>query len=518
MRMLSIILLFGSAAALAQVPDTDWLTYGHNLAGWRYSELTQVNAATVKSLSLEWVFQTGVAGKHETTPLVKGNVMYITGPENSAFALDLTTGRQIWKYSKPMPPGLAVCCGLVNRGFAMADEVLFKLNLEATVAAIDAKTGTTIWETPMADFKKGYSGTVAPIIAKDKVIVGIAGAEFGTRGFIDAYDLKTGKRAWRFWTVAGPEEDGGDTWPNDNVSFQRGGGSTWVSGTYDPQLNTVYWGTGNPGPDMNGDVRPGDNLYTCSLVALDADTGKRKWHFQYTPHDVHDWDATEDPVLIDVDRNGRKVKAVVMANRNGFYYALDRTTGEFLAGKAFTEVSWAKGLDRNGRPIPIPGSDPTPEGNKACPGGGGGHNWQATAYSPQTGLYYFPTTDGCHTYYMTNQEFLEGAWFQGSTFTGEGLFPKGSIVAVNPGTGDIKWRWPMVSPPSAGILATAGGLIFSGDSFGYFFALDARTGKPVWNRNLGATVIAPPVTWSRNGRQFITVSAGSAVFNFALQK
>lgn len=513
-----LLLFLIAAAASAQVPDTDWLSYGLNLAGWRFSDLSHVNSSNVKSLQLEWVFQTGVPGKHESTPLIKGNAMYLTGPENSAFALDLVTGRQIWKYSKPIPPGVSVCCGLVNRGFAMYGDTLFKVNLEATVVAIDAKTGATIWETQMADPKKGYSGTVAPIVVKDKVVVGIAGAEFGTRGFIDAYDIKTGKRAWRFWTVPAPDEPGGNTWPNDKVAYQRGGGSTWITGTYDPGLNTIYWGTGNPGPDMYGDARPGDNLYTCSLVALDADTGKLKWHFQYTPHDVHDWDATEDPVLIDVNRNGRPVKAVVMANRNGFYYILDRTTGEFIDAKPYTEVSWAKGIDKRGRPILIPGQDPKPEGNKACPGGGGGHNWQATAFHPLLNLYYFTSTDGCHTYFATNQQFLEGAWYQGSTFTGEGHFPKGSIIAMNPATGDIKWRWPMVSPPSAGILATAGGLVFSGDSFGYFFALDAKTGKALWNRNLGSTVIAPPVTYARNGRQFLVISAGTSVFTFALPR
>ncbi|MBI3209501.1 MAG: PQQ-dependent dehydrogenase, methanol/ethanol family [Candidatus Solibacter usitatus] len=515
--MLSLFVVFASMA-FGQVKDADWLTYGKNLSGWRYSELDQIKTTNVKSLALEWVFQTNILGKQETTPLVKGNVMYVTGPENSAFALDLTTGRQIWKYSKNMPPGVNACCGLVNRGFAMQGDVLFKVNIESTLVALDSKTGSVIWESTIDDYKKGYTATVAPIVVKDKVIIGIAGAEFGTRCFIDAYDVKTGKRVWRFWTVPGPGEFGGESWPKDGKAYERGGGSTWVTGTYDPELNLIYWGTGNPGPDMNGDVRPGDNLFTCSIVALDADTGQRKWHFQFTPHDVHDWDATEDPVLLDIDQNGKKVKAVVMANRNGFYYALDRATGKLLTGKPYTEVSWAKGLDANGRPILVPGQDPTPTGNKACPGGGGGHNWQPTAYSPQTNLYYFSSTDGCHTYYMTNQEYLEGQWYQASTFTGEGLFPKGSIVAVNPATGDVQWRWKMVSPPSGGMLATAGGLVFSGDSFGYFFALDAKTGKPLWNKQLGGTVINAPMTWARAGRQFVTVAAGGAFFTFALPK
>ncbi|HUQ93525.1 MAG TPA: PQQ-dependent dehydrogenase, methanol/ethanol family [Bryobacteraceae bacterium] len=517
MNAFAVFLLIAGALS-AQLKDEDWTTYGHNLAAWRYSELAQINASNVKSLALEWVFQTNMPGKNETTPLVKDSVMYITGPENTAWALDLRTGRQIWKYAKRVPRGVNVCCGLVNRGFAMLGDVLFKVNVESTLVALDTKTGSVIWETTIDDFKKGYSATVAPLIVKDKVVIGIAGAEFGTRGFLDAYDAKSGKRAWRFWTVPGPGEAGNETWPRDTQAFQRGGGSTWITGSYDPELNLIYWGTGNPGPDMNGDIRPGDNLYTCSLVALDAGTGKRKWHFQFTPHDVHDWDATSDVVLMDVAHEGRKVKSAVMANRNGFYYALDRTNGKLLAAKAYTQVSWAKGIDKNGRPILIPGQDPTPEGNKACPGGGGGHNWQATAYSPRTGLYYFPSTDGCHTYYMTNQEYMEGQWYQGSTFTGEGLFPKGSIIGLDPATGDTKWRWEMVRPPSAGILATAGDLVFSGDGDGYFFALDARSGKPVWHKQLGGTVIAPPITYARGGRQFVTIAAGGSIFTFALPK
>ena len=245
------------------------------------------------------------------------------------------------------------------------------------------------------------------------VIVGIAGAEFGTRDFLDAYDAKTGERVWRFWTVPGPGEPGNETWGGD--SWKRGGGSTWVTGTYDPDLNLIYWGTGNPGPDMNGDVRPGDNLYTCSVVALDADTGKLKWHFQFTPHDVHDWDAVADPVLVDMTIKGENRKTLIQANRNGYFYALDRVSGEFLSARAYTKVTWADGIDSKGRPILIPGKDPTEEGNVACPGLGGGHNWHPTAYSPKTGLYYFDSTDGCHIYYMTTQGYIEGQWYQAST-------------------------------------------------------------------------------------------------------
>jgi alcohol dehydrogenase (cytochrome c) len=348
------------------------------------------------------------------------------------------------------------------------------------------------------------------------VIIGIAGAEFGTRGFIDAYDAETGKRRWRFWTVAGPGDPGAHTWGGD--SWKRGGGSTWITGTYDPELNLIYWGTGNPGPDLDGSVRPGGNLYTCALVVLDADTGKLKWHYQFTPHDVHDWDATSDPVLLEIDHQGRKRKAVIMANRNGFYYALDRANGELLTAKPYTQVTWADGINMtSGRPNLIAGQDPTENGNKSCPGMGGGHNWQATTYSPKTGLYYFPSTDGCMLYFKYAQDYVEGLWYQASTAQGLPTEPtKGSILAVKPATGEIAWRYPLVSPPSTGLLSTAGGVVFGGDREGYFFALDASTGKVLWKFQTGGTIIAPPVTYRFRGKQYVAIAAGSSMITFSL--
>jgi alcohol dehydrogenase (cytochrome c) len=513
MRILFLSLL-AACAGLSQ-PDDTWRTYGKNHAGWRYSELSQINTSNVARLAPQWIYQTGVGGKFEATPLVFDRQMFVTGPSNHAWALDLVTGRPIWHYYKAMPKGVSICCGQVNRGFAVLGDKLFKVNLEATLVAIDIKTGSVLWETQIDDIKRGYSATVAPLIAKNKVIIGIAGAEFGTRGFVDAYDAETGKRAWRFWTVPEPHEPGGKTWGGN--SWKEGGGSTWITGTYDADLNLTYWGTGNPGPDMYGDIRPGDNLYTCAVVALDVDTGKLKWHYQYTPHDLHDWDAISDPVLMDLNVKGRKVKAVVQANRNGFYYVLDRTNGQFLLAKPYTKVSWADGIGADGRPRLISGQEPTEEGNKACPGIGGGHNWQATSYSPKIGLYYFQTTDGCQIYYKTKQDFIEGAWYQGSTTAGLPTEPTtGAILGVDPATGDTKWRFDLVTPPTGGILATAGDLVFSGDREGYFFALDARSGKPLWKFQTGGVVIAPPVSYSLDGKQYIAIAAGSAMMTFAL--
>jgi alcohol dehydrogenase (cytochrome c) len=493
--------------ALAQ----DWTSYGKNDLGWRYSELDQINTNTVSRLTPQWMYQTNTPGKNETTPLVFDGMMYVTGPSNNAWALDAVTGRPIWSYKKALPANVNLCCGQVNRGFARRASTLYKVNLEGTLVALDAKSGTQLWESTLEDYKKGYSATSAPLVVKNLVVTGMAGAEYGTRGFIDAYDADTGKRAWRVYTVA----EGGPSWSAD--SWKRGGGSTWITGTYDPALNLIYWGTGNPGPDMDGDVRRGDNLYTCSLIAIDADTGKIKWHFQFTPHDVHDWDAVGDPVLTDLTIEGRPVKAVIQANRNGFFYALDRTNGKVLLTKAYTRVTWADGVGPDGRPVPIAGQDPTEEGNRTCPGMGGGHNWQATAYSPQTGLFYFTSTERCMLFYKTKQEFKEGQWYQASTI-GRDEPGNGRVDAIDPKTGKLAWFFETVTSPTGGVLATAGGLVFVGDAEGYLIALDAKTGKPVWRFQTGGTIIAPPISYALNGRQYIAVAAGQTMITFGLPK
>ncbi|MCC6585237.1 MAG: PQQ-dependent dehydrogenase, methanol/ethanol family [Bryobacterales bacterium] len=502
----------------AQRENNSWLMYGKNFGAWRYADLSQIDTSNVAKLTPVWTFQTGVNGKNETTPIVDTGLMYITGPSNHAWALDLKTGRPYWHYSKIVPSGVNACCGQVNRGFAALGDRLFKVNMEASLVALDAKTGQKIWETTIDDFKRGYSATVAPLAVKNLIVVGIAGAEFGIRGFIDAYDADTGKRVWRFWTVPAPGEPGSNTWGGE--SWKQGGGSTWITGSYDPELDTIYWGTGNPGPDFNGDVRPGDNLYTCALVALDANTGKLKWHYQFTPHDVHDWDATSDPVLLDIGHEGKRVKAVVMANRNGYYYALDRSSGKLLTAKAYTQVSWADGINMTtGKPNVIPGQDPTEQGNRSCPTIGGGHNWQATTYSPKADLYYFNTTDGCQLYFKYGQEYVDGLWYQASTVAPIPEEPSsGSIVALKPNSGDVAWKFELTSGPSSGLLSTAGGLVFGGDREGYLFALDAATGKALWRHQTGGVIIAPPITYDFGGRQYIAVAAGSSIVTFALSK
>jgi alcohol dehydrogenase (cytochrome c) len=498
----------------AQEDDASWISYGKNYSGWRYSALDQINASNVNQLAPAWILPTGVEGNNETTPIVLDGTMYITGPSNTGWAVDLLTGHKIWSYSEAVPKGLGLCCGTVNRGFAILGNTLFKVNIQATLVALDRTTGKVLWERVLDDYKKGFSATGTPLIVKDMVITGVGGAEWGARGHIDAYDAATGKLRWRFYPVPTTGEKGVETWAGE--SYRIGGGSSWVTGTYDPALNLVYWGTGNPAPDMDGSPRAGDNLYTNCIVALDADTGKMKWYFQATPHDNHDWDAVADPVLLDLTIDGKPVKTVVQANRNGYYYALDRTNGKFLKAKGYTKITWSKGIREDGRPILEPGMDPTEEGTLVCPGLSGGHNMEATAYSPKTGLYYFGSTDGCQLFVLRKQSYVEGQQFQsGDAENPPKTLNSGSVVAVDPTTGETKWRYEMLHRPS-GVLATGGDLVFLGDAEGNVVALDATSGKALWHFQTGANIKAPPISYSVGGKQYIAIAAGPNMLSFKL--
>ena len=370
----------------AEAEPGNWLTYSGNYFSHRFSSLKQITTANAVRLKPAWVYQIEARHKFETTPLVVDGVMYITEPPSDATALDVRTGRPLWKYRRTIPDDVIVCCGKVNRGAAILDDLLFLGTVDGHLVALDAGSGVVRWDVAVIDYKTAHSITGAPLVVKDKVVLGIAGGEYGVRGFVDAYEAKTGKRAWRFWTVPGPGEPGFETWAGD--SWKTGAATTWVTGSYDPELNLIYWGVGNPGPDWNGDVRRGDNLYSDCLLALDADTGKLKWYFQFTPHDVHDWDATQVPVLVDAVFRGKRRKLILFANRNGFYYVLDRQTGEFLTGTPFIKQTWAKGLDEKGRPIRLPNTFPTAEGTLVYPHVGGGTNWFSPSYNPATKLFY----------------------------------------------------------------------------------------------------------------------------------
>jgi alcohol dehydrogenase (cytochrome c) len=492
----------------------NWLTYWGDYSAVRHRDLKQISTANVKDLRLDWIFQTGQAGSFETVPLVVDGVMYLTAANGYAYALDARSGRQLWMYKHAFPSGRKG--NGVNRGFAILGDRLFMVTPDANVVALDARTGRLLWQTEMASFNNGqYTATLAPIVIKDKVIVGISGAELGIRGFIDAYDPANGKRVWRFWTVPAKGEPGGETWLAD--SWKRGGGSTWMTGTYDPQLNTLYWGVGNPGPDLYGESRKGDNLYTCSLVALDPDTGKLKWHFQFTPHDTHDWDAAETPVLLNLKWKGRDRKLVVQANRNAFFYVLDRESGEFLMGKPFARQNWATELDAKGRPILMKNQEPSAEGSQVCPGLAGAANFMAPSYNPETKWFYFVVREQCDVYYTNAPVYIEGRPYWGSVTRALTEEPEwGLLKALDPLTGETKWDFRYFHAPWAGTLSTAGGLIFAGDADGYLMAFHAKTGKNLWRINTGNPIVNSPMTYMVNGRQYVTMPSGSAVLTFAL--
>jgi alcohol dehydrogenase (cytochrome c) len=391
----------------------------------------------------------------ETSPIVVDGVMYITEPPSTATALDVRTGRPLWTYTPKIPSDVIVIGSPpVNRGVAVLDDKVFFGTINCHLLALDAKTGIVRWDIAVDDNKKGYYVTGAPLAIDGKIIIGISGAETGIRGFLDAYDPKTGKRLWRTYTVPGVGEPGRETWGGD--SWQHGGGSTWVTGSYDPDLHLLYWGTGNPGPDWNDDVRPGDNLYTCSLIAIDPATGKIKWHFQFTPHDVHDWDANHVPVLAEASIRGKARKVVAVANRNSFYYLLDRATGEFLLGTPFAKQTWAKGLDDRGRPILLADTSPSLAGTMVYPGLHGGTNWFSPSYSVQTGLFYVAAREEATSFYLGVPEYHPGSFFSAGGYRGiPGLEPWGAVRALDLATGKQVWEFPLHSPPWSGLLATA---------------------------------------------------------------
>ncbi len=507
----------------------NWLTYSATTFSQRHSLLSQITAANVKNLELQWIYQARSLEKFEATSLVVDGVLYAVQPPNDVIALDAATGRIFWTYSYH-PEHARPCCGRVNRGLAILGDTLFMGTLDSQLIAIDAKDGHPIWQTTVAKARSAYVITHAPLIIKDKVLVGVAGGEFGIRGFIGAYDSRTGREVWRFNTIPGPGEPGHETWGGD--SWQTGGGPVWVTGSYDPALNLTYWGTGNPSPDWNSDARPGDNLYSDSVIALDADTGKLKWYYQFTPHDDFDFDSVQVPVLADIEWQGKPLKVMLWANRNGFFYVLDRTTGQFLLGKPFVKVTWASGFDERGKPVRVAGQTPSLDGTLVYPGNPGGTSWYSPSYSPRTGFFYIPAWVNSSSMFVK----LPGPYHEGRDYSGgtarsfvpfnwspapnfrkeeEGY---GAVLALDPQTGERKWEFKMADVTEAGILTTASDLLFSGGREGYFFALDARNGELLWKVALGAAVQSGPLTYSVKGRQYVAVNAGNCLFTFALRQ
>ncbi|MBZ2184995.1 MAG: PQQ-dependent dehydrogenase, methanol/ethanol family [Bryobacter sp.] len=501
-------------------PDREpgnWLTYSGNYAGHRHSPLTEIHEGNVNKLKVAWVYQTNSLQKFETTPIVVDGIIYISEPPSNAAAIDARTGRALWRYRRQLPDDLRVCCGQVNRGVAVLGNLVYLGTLDGHLLALDARTGAIRWDTVVADYKLGYSITVAPLAVRDKIVIGVAGGEYGARGFLDAYHAQTGKQAWRFWTVPGPGEPGNETWKGD--SWKVGAADTWVTGAFDPETNLIYWGTGNPGPDWNGDVRLGDNLYSDSLIAVDADRGKLKWYFQFTPHDVHDWDATEVPVLVDELVRGEKRKLLLFPNRNAFYYVLDRVTGKFLLGKEYAKQTWTKGLDDNGRPIRIEGTTPTLQGVKVWPSVAGANNWYSPAYSPVTGLFYVAVRDSGSVYYTGEAVYKPGERFDGGGYRAiPGEEEQGFIRAYKPASGEVAWEYKLHSAPWSGVLSTAGNLVFGATNEGQIFALNAKTGAPLWRFQATSLLVrSNPITYAVDGKQYLAMALGNSLYAFALE-
>ena len=503
----------------------NWLTYNRTYGSQHHSPLDQINRDNVADLELKWVFQAQSLNKYESTPLVVDGVIYTVQMPNDVVALDALTGRKFWQYTHVLEGTINVCCGRVNRGAAILGDTLYMGTIDGKLVALDAKTGGLVFSKQIVDPTGGYSLTHAPLVLKDKIIVGSAGGEYGIRGFIVALDPRNGDEIWRFNTIPGPGEPGNETWSGD--SWKRGGGSVWVTGSFDPELNLTYWGIGNPAPDWNGDVRLGDNLYSDSVVALNADTGELDWYFQFTPHDEWDWDSVQIPVLVDREWEGKQRKLMLWANRNGFFYVLDRVTGEFLHGKNFVKVTWAKGLDENGRPIRIPEASPTREGVRVWPAVQGGTNWYNPAYSERTGLFYVSAWEYSSVYHKGDPLYTRGNRYVGSL--PQGVWPDtmkdsaeqqghGAIRALSPTTGDLEWEFAMTGIGESGILSTAGDILVTGSREGYLLVLDSFNGKNLHSVNLGGIVAASPITFTARGKQLIAIASGNALFVFGLRE
>ena len=510
----------------------NWLTYNGGYNSQRFSILDQVDQTNVENLKLQWTLQNQVFGAWQSNPIVADGVMYVTERPNTVIALDAVTGGVFWKYRYDPSPEATVCCGANNRGVAILGDKVFMGTLDARLIAIDRITGVPLWNVEVGDVELAYSVTMAPLVVKNNVVVGVGGGEYGIRGYVAAYDADTGKEVWKTYTIPAPGEANHNSWEGDD--WEHGGAPVWITGSYDSELNLTYWGVGNPGPDWNAGQRPGDNLYSDSVLALDADTGKLQWHFQFTPNDAYDYDSVQVPVLADIIFNDQLKKVMMWANRNGYFYVLDRTNGEFLQGKPYVRVNWSSGLDENGRPIPTP----QPEGMPTFPGNQGGTNWYPPSFSPRTGLFYFSAWQDYATIYRpVEQEYTPGRAFLGGGFSVLAPAPgaptigigrtspinnwtnevgHASLKAMDPQTGEAVWSYDQFDVSDSGMLTTGSDLLFTGGREGYFHAIDARDGELRWKANLGGQIVMAPVTYMVDGVQYISVISGHALFTFSL--
>jgi alcohol dehydrogenase (cytochrome c) len=491
---------------------TEWLLYGGDYANHRHSPVTELNPASVKNLEVAWAFPTGTIGQFSASPTIYDGIMYISSSFNRLFALNAETGELYWRYDHQYPDDLRLCCGPASRGVAIAGDLVLMATLDARIIAFDRFSGSIVWEKEMASYKLGHSATSMPMIVKDLAIIGIAGGEFGVRGFFDAYDIKTGELRWRHYTVPSEGEPGVETWAGE--SWKTGGAPAWTSGAYDPETDTLYWTTGNPAPDWNGDKRKGDNLFSNSILALDPDTGKQKWYFQFTPHDVWDYDGNNQIFLVDVEREGRTVKAIVQANRNGYFYTLDRQSGAFLDAKAYAEqINWAT-IDENGRPIVNPASLPDGQSEfRTCPSSLGGMNGAWTgALNQKLGLAFIPSIEACQIFkkgldiYIPGQTYMAG---MPETTDAEQGKAYGYVSAIDYNSGEVRWRYRDAEPMMAGVVSTEGGVIFTGNQQGYAVALDSVSGDVLWKFKMGGGVRSQPVVYQLNGATYLAIGSGN---------
>lgn len=489
-----------------------WLTYGGDYRNFRHSPVTSLTPATVGRLHVAWSAPTGTTGQFETSPVVYGGVMYITTSYNRLMALDAKTGEFLWRYDVQLPSDLRLCCGPANRGVAIGGDLVIMATLDAHLIAFNRMTGKVAWDVVVADYKDGYSATSAPLIVGDLVYTGLAGGEFGARGFVDAYDLTTGKRVWRINTVPSAGEPGVETWAGE--SWKSGGAPAWTTGAYDAETNTLFWTVGNPSPDWNGDARAGDNLYSDSVLALDPKTGKMKWHFQFTPHDVWDYDGNTQLFLVDTMVGGKPVKAIAQPNRNGYFYLLDRNTGRFLSASQYVEqLTWAKGVDKKGRPIVDPAAMPHENPSaRVCPSNLGGMNGSWTgAYDPATGLVFAPSIEACQQYVKGIAVYVKGIPFMGgmpNTIDADQGKAYGLLTAIDVKTGQVKWRYRDPRPMMAGVVSTAGGVLFTSNQEGEALALDQATGERLWSFRMGGGSRGQPIVYEIDGKTYVAIPSG----------
>jgi alcohol dehydrogenase (cytochrome c) len=491
----------------------DVLTYGMGYSNQRYSTLKAIDKGNVAKLAPVWAYSLNNPQGQESQPIVFDGVMYVT-THTSTVAIDPLTGRQLWKQELEFAGDVfkMACCGLLNRGAAIYNGKVYRATLDSHLIAYDAKTGKQVWKSKAADYKLGHAMTAAPLVANGAIMTGIAGGEYGTRGFITGWDPETGKELWKLYTTAAAGEKGGDSWPGDTA--MKGGAPTWLTGAYDPELDLVYWGTGNGGP-WNSEARKGDNLYVDSVLAFRPKTGELVWHYQFSPNDPFDYDATEVGMLVDMDIAGAKRKTLVQANRNGFFYVLDRTNGKLLAANPYVKVNWADKIDMaTGRPVESAAFKRVRAGEdvEIFPSVLGGKNWQPMSWNPATKLAYANTLNISWPYQLAKPEYKQGEWYLGVNFRGVTMpkdQPHGYLSAIDPMTGKSKWQmaWPG-QPSMAGTLSTAGGLVFTGAATGEVMAVDADTGQKLWQFQTGSGIIGLPVTWERDGKQYVTIVSG----------